>query len=102
MRQQKQVQPRLWYRARLTPLAAGIFTEAFYPPPKRRTGAQHVFFTQVDLTPNTSKVLVTSRFTAAGLRIMTRNLAEKCLIPGVKATKAQMLTLNELSKNMKL
>ena len=83
-------------------MANGLFTEAFYPTPKRGSGAQYVFFTQIDTTSTRSKVVVASKLSEAGLRMMTRDLAEKCLIPGSKATKAQMATLNELSKNLKL
>lgn len=98
----KQEIKRLWFKARLSPLAKGLFTEAFYPTPKRRTGAQHVFFTQVDLTPTAQKVIVASKFSENGLRMLTRDLAERCLIPGKKATKAQMAALNELSKHLKV
>lgn len=102
MKQPKETIQRLWYKAKLTPMAAGLFTDAFYPTPKRGTGAQFVFFTQVDTTPSAQKVVVASKLNEAGIRMMTRDLAEKCLIPGEKATKAEMATLNELSKNLKL
>ena len=102
MKPQIEPQQRLWYKAKLTPLAAGLFTEAFYPTPKRGSGAQHVYFTQVDTTTTSSKVVVASKMTESGLRMMTRDLALKCLIPGEKATKAEMAALNELSKNLKV
>lgn len=92
----------LWYKAKLTPMATGLFTDAFYPTPKRGSGAQYVFFTQVDVTPTSSKVMIASKLNEAGLRMMTRDLAEKCLIPGEKATKAETSQLNELSKNLKI
>jgi hypothetical protein len=93
---------RLWYKARLTPMATGLFTEAFYPPAKRGTGAQYVFFTQIDITPSTHKVVVASRMAESGIRMMTQELASKCLIPSEKATKAEMDQLNELSTNLKI
>jgi hypothetical protein len=93
---------RLWYKARLTPMATGLFTEAFYPPAKRGTGAQYVFFTQIDITPSTHKVVVASRMAESGIRMMTQELASKCLIPSEKATKAEMEQLNELSTNLKI
>jgi len=102
MKREKEITDRLWYKARLTPVAAGLFTEAFYPPAKRGSGAQYVFFTQVDTTPTSQKVVVASKMSEAGLRMMTRDLAQMCLIPGDKATKAEMSQLNELSKNLKL
>jgi hypothetical protein len=102
MKPQKETVQRLWYKAKLTPIAAGLFTDAFYPTPKRGSGAQFVFFTQIDTTPSSQKVVVASKLSEAGLRMMTRDLAEKCLIPGEKATKAEMATLNELSKNLKV
>lgn len=101
MKREKEIIDRLWYKAKLTPVAAGLFTDAFYPTPKRGTGAQYVYFTQIDTTPTAQKVIVASKMNEAGLRMMTRDLAEKCLIPGEKATKAEMLQLNELSKNLK-
>lgn len=99
---QKETIERLWYKATLAPAAASIFTDSFYPEPKRGSGAQHVYFTQVDLTPNSQKVIVASKLESSGLRMMTKTLAQACLIPGAKATKAEMQTLNELSKNLKL
>ena len=102
MKREKEITDRLWYKAKLTPMAAGLFTEAFYPTPKRGSGAQYVFFTQVDVTPTAAKVVVASKMSEAGLRMLTRDLAEKCLIPGDKASKAEMIELNELSKNLKL
>jgi hypothetical protein len=99
---QKEAIERSWFKARLSPLAKGLFTPAFYPVPKRRTGAQYVFFTQVDTTPATQKVIVASKFSESGLRLLTKDLAQRCLIPCQKATKAEMATLNELSKNLKL
>lgn len=102
MKREKEVVERLWYKAKLSPVAAGLFTEAFYPTPKRGTGAQYVFFTQIDTTPLQQKVIIASKLNESGLRMMTRDLAQKCLIPGDKATKAEMAQLNELSKNLKL
>ena len=102
MKHEKETIQRLWYKAKLTPMAAGLFTEAFYPTPKRGSGAQFVFFTQIDMTPTSQKVVIASKLSEAGLRMMTRGLAEKCLIPGEKATKSEMATLNELSKHLKV
>lgn len=93
---------RLWYKARLTPMATGLYTDAFYPPSKRGTGAQYVFFTQIDVTPTTRKVVVASRLSESGVRIMTAELAQRCLIPSEKATKAEMSTLNDLTVNLKI
>lgn len=93
---------RLWYTAKLTPIAMGLFTDGFYPEPKRGSGARHVYFTQVDCTPTSKKVIVASRLAEAGIRMLTYDLAIKCLEPGSKATKAEMKTLNELTKNMKV
>jgi hypothetical protein len=95
-------QDRIWYKASLTPLAVGLFTESFYPEPKRGSLAQHVFFTQVDATPTAQKVIIASRIAENSVRMVTRQLAEKCLVPGVKATKAEMQLLNEISKNLKI
>lgn len=102
MKKKIETMSHLWYKARLTPIANGLFTDAFYPTPKRGSGAQYVFFTQVDTAPSVQKVIIASKLSESGLRIMTRVLAEACLIPGDKATKAEMLTLNELSKNLKI
>lgn len=93
---------RLWYKAKLTPMATGIFTEGFYPEAKRGTGAQYVFFTQIDNTPLSQKVIVASRLTESGIRMMTHELASKCLIPSEKATIAEMKKLDQLSENLKL
>lgn len=102
MKREKEVVERTWYKAKLSPVANGLFTEAFYPEPKRGTGAQYVFFTQIDTTPLQQKVIIASKLNEAGLRMMTKDLAQRCLIPGDKATKAEMAQLNELSKNLKL
>lgn len=102
MKSAKKPAQRLWYKARLTPMATGLFTDAFYPTPKRGTGAQYVFFTQIDVTPSTRKVIVASRLEESGVRMMTHELATRCLIPDSKATKAEMATLNDLSQNLKI
>lgn len=102
MKLQPKLINRLWYKARLTPMATGLYTEAFYPPSKRGTGAQYVFFTQIDVTPSTHKIVVASRLAESGVRLMTQELASKCLIPSEKATKAEMAKLNELTINIKI
>lgn len=93
---------RLWYTAKLTPLAIGLFTDGFYPEPKRGSGDMRVYFTQVDCTPTSKKVIVASKMAEAGLRMLTQELAIRCLEPGQKATRAEMKTLNELTKNIKV
>lgn len=101
MKREKEIVERLWFKAKLSPVAAGLFTDAFYPAPNR-LGAQYVFFTQIDSTPSSQKVIIASKLNEAGLRMMTKDLAQKCLIPGEKATKAEMIKLNELAKNLKV
>ena len=101
MTPEKSIQ-RVWYKATLTPMAQGLFTEAFYPTPKRGTGAQYVFFTQEDVTPASRKVIVASKMAESGLRMMTQDLARACLIPTTKATRAEMAQLDKLSANLKL
>jgi hypothetical protein len=98
----KTIVDRTWFRATLTPMAQGIFTDAFYPDPKRGSGAQFVFFTQEDVTPSQQKVIVASKLAESGLRMMTLELAQKCLIPSTKATKEEMRQLNILSINLKM
>lgn len=83
-------------------MATGLFTEAFYPPKKRGSGAQEVYFTQISVTPTTHKVIVASRLEESGVRMMTHELATRCLIPGNKATKAEMAQLNELTQRLKI
>lgn len=83
-------------------MAQGIFTEAFYPEPKKRTGAQYVFFTQEDVTPSARKVIIASKMSENGLRMMTQELAQKCLIPQSKASKAEMQMLNSLATKLKM
>jgi hypothetical protein len=83
-------------------MATGLFTDAFYPDPKRGSGAQYVFFTQEDVTPAQRKVIVASKMTENGIRMMTQELALKCLIPTVKATKAEMKQLDTLTVHLKL
>jgi hypothetical protein len=97
-----QSENRVWYKAKLTPVAEGLFTEAFYPPPKRGTGAQYVYFTQADITPSARKVIVASKMTEAGVRIMTQELAQACLTPLTKASRSEMTQLNHLTSNLKL
>jgi hypothetical protein len=95
--------PRTWFKATLTPAALGIFTDGFYPKPKKRTGAQYVFFTQEDVTPAARKVIVASKFSENGIRILTQDLAIKCLIPtNKKATRAEATKLDTLASRLKL
>lgn len=103
MKKQKTTTNRLWYKAKLSPSATGLYTEAFYPQAKRGTGAQYVFFTQEDVTSANRKVIVASKISESGIRVMTQELALRCLIPSdEKATKAEMTKLNELSINLKM
>jgi hypothetical protein len=102
MRLQKEAVHRQWFKAKLTPMAVGLFTDSFYPTPKRGTNAQHVYFTQVSDDNTCKKIIVASKLCESGLRMMTKDLALNCLIPGDKATKAEMQTLNEISKNLKV
>lgn len=91
---------RIWYKAKLLPAAQSIFTESFYPEAKKRTGAQYVFFTQVDPAPQNSKVLIASRFAENSFRMLTLELAKHCLEPQEKATRAEMAELNRLSTHL--
>ena len=91
---------RIWYKALLTPMSRGIFTDAFYPETKNGS-KPFVYFTQVDVTPAASKVIVASRFAESGIRMMTKDLAKFCLEPKSKASKADMLQLNTLTMNLK-
>lgn len=92
---------RTWYKAKLTPVASGLFTEGFYPP-ANRLGNRYVYFTQVDVTPSNSKVLMASRMHEAGLRMLTKTLAQACLIPTAKATPEESAELNTLSQTLKV
>lgn len=94
---------RIWYTARLLPAAQAIFTEGFYPEPKKRTGNSYVYFTQLDKIENNSnnaKVLIASRLAENSFRMLTVGLAQHCLEPGEKATKAEMAQLNALSLHL--
>ena len=91
---------RIWYKAKLLPAAQQIFTEGFYPEPKKRTGAQYVYFTQVEPAPANAKVLVASRFANNSFRMLTLELARHCLEPSDKATRAESKKLNELSHHL--
>jgi len=86
---------RIWYKAKLLPPAQSIFTEGFYPESKK--GTQVVYFTQVDLTPSNQKVLVASRLAENSFRMLTLELAQHCLDPLNKATKAEIAKLNQIS-----
>lgn len=83
-------------------MAQGIFTDAFYPDPVKGSGNQYVFFTQEDVTPSARKVIVASKMSESGLRMMTQELAQTCLIPHSKATRAEMAQLDNLSSRLKL
>ena len=83
-------------------MAQGIFTDAFYPEPTKGAGNRYVFFTQEDVTPAARKVIVASKMAESGLRMMTQELAQSCLIPHSKATRAEMEKLNSLSSKLKL
>ena len=91
---------RIWYKAKLLPAAQSVFTEGFYPEPKKRTGAQYVFFTQLDPAPQNNKVLIASRLAENSFRMLTLELAQHFLEPQNKATKAEMTALNQLSAHL--
>lgn len=102
MKHEKKLINRLWYRAKLLPSAQGLYTESFYPSPKRGSGAQYVFFTQIDVTPTTHRIVVASRLEESGVRMMTQELAMNCLAPLDKASKVEMAKLNELTIDVKV
>jgi hypothetical protein len=91
---------RVWYKAKLLPAAQSIFTEGFYPEPKKRTGTQTVYFTQVQASPTNAKILVASRLAENSFRMLTVALAKHCLDPQDKATKAEMKMLDSLSGHL--
>ena len=93
---------KVWYKASLTPVAQGLFTDAFYPDPKKGSGQQYVYFTQADITPAARKVIVASKMAETGIRMMTQELALACLTPVAKATRKEMDLLNNLTTNLKL
>ena len=98
----KETIDKQWYKAKLLPAAKGLFTPSFYPIPKQRTGTQYVYFTQDSNNISHKKVIVASSFETSGLRIMTADLASKCLSPCAKASKIEMLTLNTISSKLKV
>ena len=76
----------MWYQAKLTPAADGIFTSAFYPPNKL------VAFTIVN-----GKAIVVSNSTSAGLKILTGQLAQAMLEPMEKIVDVKKLdSLSEI------
>jgi len=91
---------RTWYKAKLLPAAQNIFTESFYPEAKKRTGAQYVYFTQVEASPTNQKVLVASRFAENSFRMLTLELAQYCLEPQEKATRNESKTLDSLCQHL--
>lgn len=91
-------QDRIWYKAKLLPAAQSIFTDSFYPEAKRGTGAQYVWMTQVNSSPSHSKVLIASRLHENSMRILTLQMAQSCLEPKDKATRAEMAELNKISE----
>lgn len=91
---------RVWYKAKLLPAAQQIFTEGFYPEPKKRTGTQYVYFTQVEASPTNQKVLIASRLAENSFRMLTLELARHCLEPGEKATRLESDQLNTLSQHL--
>lgn len=90
----------VWYSAHLSPMAKGLFTDSFYPEPEN--GSHNVFFTQVDITPQSRKVIAVSKMSESGIRMMTLELARSCLIPGTKASDMKMTELNTLTCKLKL
>lgn len=93
-------QSRVWYKAKLLPPSQSIFTDGFYPEPKKRTGSQYVYFTQVQASPTCAKILVASRLAENSFRMLTLELAKHCLEPQEKATRAEMEALDRLSNHL--
>ncbi len=92
---------QIWYKAKLLPAAQSIFTDGFYPAPKRGTGNQYVWATQIDPTPTHSKILIASRMAENSFRIVTLQMAQACLEPREKATRLETAELNRLSMHLK-
>lgn len=90
-----------WSKASLTPMAKGIFTDAFYPAPKP-CGTQEVYFTQVEITPRSKKVIVASAMSETGIRMMTMDLARACLVPLGLVSVKEAGMLNALAQKLKV
>lgn len=95
------MQPRTWYKAKLTPVADGLFTEAFYPE-SNRLGNRYVYFTQIDVTERASKVIVASSPKESAVRMLTRELAQKLLLPVSKLPIKDAAELDLVAANCKL
>ena len=91
---------RVWYKAKLLPAAQSIFTEGFYPEPKKRTGSQYVFFTRVQADHANQKVMIASRLAENSFRMLTLELAAQFLEPCDKATRQEMEQLNSLCHHL--
>jgi hypothetical protein len=93
--------PLTWSRARLTPAAAGVFTEAFYPEPDA-DGAQWVWFAEADAAPSQKKVVIASRLKDTALRILTSRLAGVALGEVRAADPADAEALTRLASALRL
>jgi hypothetical protein len=92
---------RVWYKARLTPVAQNVFTEGFYPE-RNRLGHQYVYFTQVNVTPTTPKIIVASRAKENSIRMLTLDLARLMLQPVSKLPTKQCEQLDLAAQHVKL
>jgi hypothetical protein len=93
--------PRTWFKARLTAVADGFFTPAFYPE-ANRLGHRYVYFTQIDVTPTRSKVIVASRPQENSVRMLTGELAKQLLEPTQRVASQQALELDRVSIKCKV
>ena len=96
-----QIPNHTWFKAKLSPMAKSLFTDSFYPEPCHN-GSQHVYFAHVDSAPRSQKVITVSKLCEAGIRMMTLNLANMCLIPLDRASTEETLNLNTLTCKLKL
>ena len=97
MATKKPIRNHTWYKATLTPAARNIFSGSFGSDPEST-----VYFTKVDVTPRVQKVIVAARMAESSIRMMTMDLALKCLLPGEPVSESDTIKLNQLAYKMKV
>lgn len=89
----------VWYKAKLTHAAKGIFNNSFLG---KDNIDNTVYTTTVELTPNASKVIVVSRLSISGIRMITPSFAESCLVLSERVEGELESSLNDLVTKLKV
>jgi hypothetical protein len=91
-----------WREGSLLDAALDIYTENFYPEPKRGTHRRAIWYAIVQVAPQQTKVIVASGLELNKVRIMSGQLAISCIQDECKALSYDAAALDIICENIRI